>query len=73
MERRYLLTSLCAFLGGRGSAVARMNSRPPISKNSTRCEVSERVQATMDDAETDDFSESGAVPKGVPSTAPTQK
>ena len=44
MERRQVITSLCAFLGaGAASRRGRRRSRT-ISKNSTRSEVSEHVR-----------------------------
>jgi hypothetical protein len=52
MERRRLIKSLCALLGAGAPATAAAESKPSISKNSTRCEVSERARAeTTDSAE----------------------
>jgi hypothetical protein len=41
MERRQIIRSFWALLAAGGSAGARVMERPQISKNSTRCEVSE--------------------------------
>jgi hypothetical protein len=44
MDRRKVITSLSAFFGLGGSVAGATQSQPVISKNSTRCEISEFVK-----------------------------
>lgn len=73
MERRRILKSLFALLGAGGSARAAKAPRLPISKNSTRCQVSEFAQAAMDGVETQDSTEVHLLSTRAPNIAPTQK
>lgn len=60
MERRQVIASLWAFLGVSASARTTGQTKPAISKNSTRSEVSDYAQG------------SEPLPTRVPSTASTQ-
>jgi hypothetical protein len=66
MQRRRLIKSLGALLCG-GSAAAAAESKPSISKNSTRCEASERGRTEA----TDSVEGPAALRRGS-STAPIQ-
>jgi hypothetical protein len=59
MERRKVITSFCAFFGLGGSLASAAPSKPVISKDSTRCQISEYLQSA------------GAATRG-PNSAPTQ-
>jgi len=67
MERRQVITSLCALLGiGRPSSTAAALRRP-ISKNSTRCEVSEYAVGQRHALPSPE-----PLPRRAPSIEPTQ-